>query len=124
MIHPTGHALTCANIAAWGAVGGQLIFRVFDLQVFAAMLAAALALTIMRALNRHSERVQATTTAHAKRVESAILEHTKAMKDHVLALERFFQMGLKGHVIASVDVAEQRSRADTGPFKVYNGGGN
>jgi hypothetical protein len=105
---------------------------VLDDQTFIALLAGAVALSVQAGLVRHSARVKAASTvhadrmgallgSHADRMEALMKEHTKAMTDHVLTVERFFTMGIKGQVLASVDIADSRAEQDSGSFRVYDG---
>lgn len=132
LIHRSGRILTCAMSAAWAAVPVQLLTRILDNQTFIALLAGAVALSVHVGLIRHSARMELASTAHADRMqalleghadhmEALMKEHTKAMTDHVLTVERFFTMGIKGQVLASVDVADSRAEQDSGSFRVYNG---
>lgn len=104
----TGYVLVGIAVLAWLAVGAQLATHLLDGEACAALRSWALALTISAGLARAAEVIV-----------GALREHTVAMTEHVLAIERFFQLSVRADAQCEVDA---RLATGTGTFKVYPGG--
>lgn len=60
---------------------------------------------------------------HAQRVEAATAQHAELLSKHVLALDRFFEMGVHSDRASNADAKNLKpwNPHSTGPFRVYNG---
>lgn len=112
-IHPTPQTLAMLAWASWGIIGVEsLVVDLLTVKPFAALIAAAVALSVVSAIRYN-----------AQRIEVATREHAALMARQVLTIERFFDMGRRSDAQAKRDAAFRPMNGhDTGPFTVYNGG--
>ncbi|WP_143082186.1 hypothetical protein [Nonomuraea wenchangensis] len=54
----------------------------------------------------HAERMEKATSTHAERNEKATSDHAEILAKHVLAVERFFEMGVRSDAVARYDAQD------------------
>lgn len=96
---------------AWAVVGVEAVADLLEPQVYHAVIAAAVALSIVSA-----------TRSHAERLEAATREYANSITQHTLALNQVFELGLLSDSAARQDAIElHRNGHDAGGFKIHRG---
>lgn len=122
-ITPASTALTCLACLAWA---GALVITVSD-PTAGKMLAVSIGIgataTGSAVIVECTARLIRKMEEHAQRVEAATTQHANLLAKHVLALDRFFEMGIQSDRAARADAMNVRpwKRRDSGSFRVHNG---
>lgn len=131
MIHPLRQASAYLMALAWGTIVIDLAANILTDRLFTVALVAAATVTLIFGLSRLASRVEASLLEHTERVEKVTREHAQAMKEHILTVERLFQLGIRAKTQAMVDAVrthdhldEPTSATGTGPFTLYKGAGS
>ena len=119
-------SITLASLGglAWGIAAWLAVTEITSTNMLVLAVGVGATLVLSAVARYCVSRVEKMIVTHADRMEKATSDHAQLLKEHVLALERFFKMGVRSDVLTKFDLAETRSMNghDTGPLKVYDGG--
>ncbi|WP_344888320.1 hypothetical protein [Streptosporangium longisporum] len=87
-------------------------------KAFAALVGSAIVTSVYAGLKHHAQELKKALDEHAGRMEKVTQAHAEIITKHVLALDRFFTMGLRADDAARRDAADVNG---SGPFPIYRG---
>ncbi|MFF3443565.1 hypothetical protein [Streptosporangium sp. NPDC002721] len=107
----------------WVAVGVEaFLVNLLSYKAFAALVGAAILTSGCAALKYLGQQIEAALDRHAERMEKITRTHADIMNGQVLAIERWFKLGVRSDDAARRDAADVHVRNGTGPFQMYRGG--
>ena len=117
-------AASISGLAAlgWVVIGAEvLLVDLFSLKRFAAVAVATAVMSVCSALEYLARHLAMALDQHANRMEQITGRHADVMAKQVLAVERWFGMGVRADVMARQDAADAHAAdgLDSGPFRAY-----
>lgn len=124
-ITPIGAVLACLSGIAWSVAVVIAVTDLTSTKVLAVSIGVGVTGAVCASALECAERLVRKVENHAQRVEKATADHAKLLTKHVLALERFFEMGVESDRLARLhaDGLVPWNSQDTGPFSMRKGDG-
>lgn len=122
-ITPTSAVLVCLSGLAWAVAVLIAVADLTSTKVLAVSIGVGATGAVCAVALESMVRVVRKVEDHAQRVERATADHAELLAKHVLALDRFFELGVHSDRLAQEDAADLHpwpSRG-TGSFRVYKG---
>jgi hypothetical protein len=122
-ITPASAMLACLSGAAWVLALAISITDVTSSNVLAVSIGVGATTAVCAVALDCTVRIVRKLEDHACRVEKSTAAHAEMLAQHILTLDRFFEMGIHSDRLARTNAADFQpwNARGTGPFRMYNG---